>query len=155
MIPSAAEAARPVVLIPAYQPGATLPGLVRELAASGELAGIIVVDDGSGPEYDAVFRELAAIGGVWMWLVRRSQAEPLLFDAGAATGLVLAQLVVDVSRIEGESQELEKNALAGGLWSDEHSQIAKRDVCQLDLAYPLQFKGLDVHVRPSTVLASR
>jgi glycosyltransferase involved in cell wall biosynthesis len=64
VIPSGAEAARPVVLIPAYQPGEALPGLVRELAASGGFAGIIVVDDGSGDEYRGVFREAAETAGV-------------------------------------------------------------------------------------------
>ena len=39
----------------------------------------------------------AGIGGLWMWLARRSQAEPLLFDAGAVAGLVLAQLVGTVA----------------------------------------------------------
>jgi uncharacterized membrane protein len=43
---------------------------------------------------------VAAAGGVWMWLARRSQAEPLLFDAGAAAGLMLAQLVGTVAAAE-------------------------------------------------------
>ena len=44
---------RMFALIPAYQPTAMLPSLAREL----ELAGfsVVVVDDGSGPDYDVVF----------------------------------------------------------------------------------------------------
>ena len=64
-IPQIQPAARPIVLIPAYQPAPVLPGIVRELAASGEVEAIVVVDDGSGPEYreifDAAAREGAAV----------------------------------------------------------------------------------------------
>jgi glycosyltransferase involved in cell wall biosynthesis len=46
-----------VVIIPAYQPGRGLVDIVRELAGSGPTA-IVVVDDGSGPRYRALFDEL-------------------------------------------------------------------------------------------------
>jgi len=55
---------KPVVLIPAFQPGKTLAPLVRELAAAPEIGVIIVVDDGSGPEFGEVFREIAEDGRV-------------------------------------------------------------------------------------------
>jgi len=52
----------PVVLIPAYQPSSALPAMVRELVASGEVEAVLVVDDGSGPEYQAIFDAAAAEG---------------------------------------------------------------------------------------------
>lgn len=59
------EAGRaPVVLIPAYRPGAALLRLVEELAGLAETAGVIVVDDGSGPDYREIFRSLAGIENV-------------------------------------------------------------------------------------------
>lgn len=64
VISSAAAVARPVVLIPAYKPGEALPRLARELAESGGFAGIILVDDGSGPGYRGVFSEAAKTPGV-------------------------------------------------------------------------------------------
>jgi glycosyltransferase involved in cell wall biosynthesis len=42
------------VVIPAYRPSASLPDLVRELAAKA-IPAIVIVDDGSGPEYREVF----------------------------------------------------------------------------------------------------
>jgi putative flippase GtrA len=54
---------RPVVLIPAYQPSPVLPEMVRELAASGEVEAVVVVDDGSGPEYGPIFQAAAAVEG--------------------------------------------------------------------------------------------
>lgn len=51
------------VLIPAYRPGAALIDLVRELGAR-PFAAIVVVDDGSGPEFQQVFREAAALPNV-------------------------------------------------------------------------------------------
>ena len=57
-------AERPVVLIPAYQPSPALPRMVRELAASGEVETVVVVDDGSGAEYQATFEAAAVEGAV-------------------------------------------------------------------------------------------
>jgi glycosyltransferase involved in cell wall biosynthesis len=57
-------ASRPVVLIPAYQPSPVLPEMVRDLAASGEVEAVVVVDDGSGPECRAIFEAAAAVEGV-------------------------------------------------------------------------------------------
>ncbi len=45
------------VLIPSYKPDARLPELVRQLLSSGRLT-VIVVDDGSGEDYRAIFEEL-------------------------------------------------------------------------------------------------
>ena len=57
-------AARPIALIPAYQPPPLLPQLVRDLAASGEMEAVVVVDDGSGPEYRGIFDEAEAEGAI-------------------------------------------------------------------------------------------
>ena len=51
------------VVIPAYQPGAQFPKLVRDLLALG-MTRILVVDDGSGPVYAPLFDEVAGLGGV-------------------------------------------------------------------------------------------
>ena len=51
------------VLIPAYKPSAPLVETVRALAERFAPA-IVVVDDGSGPEYRDVFATVAAMPGV-------------------------------------------------------------------------------------------
>jgi glycosyltransferase involved in cell wall biosynthesis len=51
-----------IILIPAYEPDARLPHLVDELRASNPRAGILVVDDGSGPRFDSVFVECQRLG---------------------------------------------------------------------------------------------
>ena len=48
------------ILIPAYRPTATLASLVRTLRELDAHA-IIVVDDGSGPEFDELFRTLDGV----------------------------------------------------------------------------------------------
>ena len=48
-----------VVLIPAYKPDKKLIDVIRELSES-EIPNIILVNDGSGPEYDDIFREAKA-----------------------------------------------------------------------------------------------
>src|ERR1017187_1398090 len=54
---------QPVFLIPAYKPSAGLVDLVRDLSGRG-MASILLVDDGSGPEFRAIFEEAAQFPGV-------------------------------------------------------------------------------------------
>jgi len=56
--------AGPVALIPAYRPDGRFPELVATLAARPELGGILVVDDGSGPDFAGIFAQAAGIPGV-------------------------------------------------------------------------------------------
>ncbi len=50
---------RPVILIPAYLPGHQLSRRVAELAGSAGVAGVVIIDDGSGPGSEAIFTALA------------------------------------------------------------------------------------------------
>ena len=52
------RAATPIV-IPAYRPGEALIGLVQTLLASSR-SPILVVDDGSGPDYEGIFQQVAS-----------------------------------------------------------------------------------------------
>jgi len=54
---------RLAVLIPAYRPTASLPDLVRALAAKA-IPAIVIVDDGSGPEYRELFSRATAFPNV-------------------------------------------------------------------------------------------
>jgi putative flippase GtrA len=49
------------VLIPAYQPGGQLPEMVRRLAESPGVCGVVVVDDGSGEQSRAIFDAVGRI----------------------------------------------------------------------------------------------
>lgn len=49
------------ILIPAYKPDERLIQLVKDLLAQGDYA-IVVVDDGSGPEYKPIFAAVAELG---------------------------------------------------------------------------------------------
>ncbi|MBR6954419.1 MAG: bifunctional glycosyltransferase family 2/GtrA family protein [Clostridia bacterium] len=51
----------PVVLIPSLEPDDRLPAYVEELMASG-FDRVVVVDDGSGPDYQPVFGRLSDLG---------------------------------------------------------------------------------------------
>ncbi|MGW6005425.1 glycosyltransferase family 2 protein [Oerskovia enterophila] len=52
------------MLVPAYEPDATLVRLVAELRATGAVRGIVVVDDGSGPRSRPVLDDVARLGAV-------------------------------------------------------------------------------------------
>ncbi len=51
----------PVVVIPSLEPDGRLPQYVAELMRSG-FSRVVVVDDGSGPDYKPIFDEIAALG---------------------------------------------------------------------------------------------
>ncbi len=60
---TAAFPASLVVVIPAYQPRRVLAELVQELVRAGMTA-IVVVDDGSGPQYRSCFNQIERLDGV-------------------------------------------------------------------------------------------
>src|SRR5579864_3126098 len=51
----------PIILFPAYNPSAELADLVRQLASDERVGAVVVVNDGSGPEYQTIFDAIAAI----------------------------------------------------------------------------------------------
>lgn len=51
-----------IVLIPAYEPGPALPALVAALRDADDDTQIVVVDDGSGPSYGAMFADVERHG---------------------------------------------------------------------------------------------
>jgi glycosyltransferase involved in cell wall biosynthesis len=56
-----------ILLIPAYKPSQELPALVRrirDLDEGGALGPVLVVNDGSGPDFDPVFAALRGLNGV-------------------------------------------------------------------------------------------
>ncbi len=56
-----------VVVIPAYKPPAdVLAQTVSGLAGAPHIAAVVVVNDGSGPEYEPAFQDLAALDGVFV-----------------------------------------------------------------------------------------
>ena len=61
---STAACTAPVVVIPAYNPSADLPRLVRDLLEAAGLAAVVVVNDGSGPASGPIFGELRTIANV-------------------------------------------------------------------------------------------
>lgn len=51
-----------IILIPAYEPDQQLPALIRSIRDAEPWATVVVVDDGSGPEYKEVFDGVRALG---------------------------------------------------------------------------------------------
>ncbi|MEJ5368779.1 MAG: glycosyltransferase [Bryobacteraceae bacterium] len=103
-------AALPPVLIPAYKPPPVLLRLAEELAARG-FGQILIVNDGSGAEYDALFRQLQLLPQVTVLRheTNRGKGEALktglrhALESGAA-GIVTADadgqhLAEDIERV--------------------------------------------------------
>ena len=49
------------VIIPAYEPDARMTELVKDLASKGEC--VVIVDDGSGKDYEGLFDEAMSVLG--------------------------------------------------------------------------------------------
>ena len=52
------SAARVVIVIPAYKPPPGLPKLVADLTGDSRVEAAVVVDDGSGPDFQSIFQEI-------------------------------------------------------------------------------------------------
>lgn len=57
----------PVVVIPAYKPAPVLLEIVEVLAGSGCVRKVVVVDDGSGEQYAALFKSLVRLDNVYLY----------------------------------------------------------------------------------------
>jgi putative flippase GtrA len=78
----------PIALIPAHKPAPELPAILRNLLDSGAFQGAIVVNDGSGPESEPVFRELSRMEGVHLLAHEGNRGK----GAALKTGLIFAHL---------------------------------------------------------------
>lgn len=65
-VASNSEIRQPIALIPAYKPEKILCEVARELINGGVFQAVVVVNDGSGAEYDAIFAELGAMKGIFI-----------------------------------------------------------------------------------------
>lgn len=72
-----------IVLIPSYRPDERLVALVQDLRTAAPDAEVLVVDDGSGPAYDAVFAE-AAHGGAQVERFPRNRGKGAALRSGFA-----------------------------------------------------------------------
>lgn len=61
---NASPSSLPVALIPAYKPEPAVVDTVRQLFESGEFGGVVVINDGSGSEFDPMFQSLEDLGAV-------------------------------------------------------------------------------------------
>lgn len=78
------NAARPVILIPAYQPDETLYQLVLTLKARGPHYPVLVVDDGSNRHLKPLFDALAELRGVEVIHHLRNQGKGAAIKTGLA-----------------------------------------------------------------------
>lgn len=109
-----------IVLIPAFEPGPALPALIGELAILDPASRVLVIDDGSGPAYDAVFSCAAANGATVL-----RHARNLGKGAAIKTGLrhVLDTHPADVVTADADGQHTANDIVRIG------EELARSHVC--------------------------
>lgn len=93
------------VVIPAWQPESRLQALVASLAGRG-IRDMVVVDDGSGPQYAAFFRELARVPGVIVLEHQHNQGKGRALKTGFAHVLRAMPHVHAVVSADADGQHL-------------------------------------------------
>lgn len=114
---TAADASAPppasplVAVIPAFRPDPRLVGLVRELAARGELAAILVVDDGSGADFAAIFADAEAAGAT---VLRQpgNTGKGAALKAGFAAAIEQHPELAGVVTVDADGQHLPDDVIA-------------------------------------------
>ena len=113
---------RIAILIPAFRPGPEFPSFVSALVARG-ITRIVVVDDGSGPEYRRVFDQVAELPQVYVC----RHAINLGKGAALKTGinLILCEYA-DTSVVvtaDADGQHDPDDVLAVGAYGDAHPNV--------------------------------
>lgn len=127
------------IVIPAYKPGAALESLVKGLLGGGT-APIIVIDDGSGPAFGAIFDRVAASDGVQV--IRHA----VNLGKGAALKAGINHALVQFP------------SCAGIVTADADGQHAPEDIARVAEALRLNPNAMILGVRefgPATPLRSR
>lgn len=97
---------KPLILIPAYQPDeAVLGGLLAELARL-DIAGIVLVNDGSGPLYDDVFDRLAQSHGIKLLIHEDNQGKGAALRTGFAYIKRMNPGASHVATVDADGQHL-------------------------------------------------
>lgn len=89
-----------IALIPAYCPGDRMIGLVRELDDKG--FAVIIIDDGSGSEYDAVFDAAQEYADVHRYTPNRGKGEALKYGLRAIQKQYQAPYIIVTADADGQ-----------------------------------------------------
>lgn len=107
----AAHSTLPAVLIPAYQPdGRHLLPLMHHLKEAG-FPHILLVDDGSGAQYDAVFQEAARISGCHLIRYTPNRGKGAALKTGLAYLKAQPYSGLGVITMDSDGQHLVEDAL--------------------------------------------
>jgi putative flippase GtrA len=116
------RALRIAILIPAFKPGPEFPSFVAALIARGA-SRIVVVDDGSGPEFRAGFDEVAALPQV------RVCRHAINLGKGAALKTGVNSILCDyadtsvVVTADADGQHAPEDVLAVGAYGEAHPDV--------------------------------
>jgi len=97
------------VLIPAYQPGAALPHLVRQLKETG-FQHILIVDDGSGEEYQRIFH-VAELWGAHVIHHEINRGKGAALRTGIEKATILYPEDTGIITADADGQHLPKDIL--------------------------------------------
>ncbi|MGN6368457.1 MAG: GtrA family protein [Phycisphaerae bacterium] len=107
------------VVIPAYKPTPALLDVVKDLSVQS-FAGIVVVDDGSGPAFRALFDQVQAVPGVRLMRHAVNLGKGMALRTGLNAAAVSCPGLIGVVTADADGQHLSPDivAVARGLQAD-------------------------------------
>jgi len=104
-------ASQAVVLIPAYEPGPPLTALVTELSAAPEIAGIVVVNDGSNPSCRPIFAGLESMPRVQVLVHSENQGKGAALKTGFQHILANYPRSIGIVTADADGQHIAKDII--------------------------------------------
>ena len=94
-----------VVIIPAYRPSPTLVGFIAALVERN-IPGIVLIDDGSGPEYQVIFDQVTSISRVFLLRHARNRGKGAALKTGIQFALRSFPALIGIVTADADGQHL-------------------------------------------------
>lgn len=102
---------RPIALIPAFKPEASLMDITLELVRSDQFQKVVVVNNGNGPEYEAIFKALEETAGVELLRLHVNLGKGAGLKAGINHAACRFPDAVGVVTMDADGQHLVEDVL--------------------------------------------
>jgi len=124
------------ILIPAYNPDEKLLEIIQQLLSLNSFKRIVVVNDGSQPEYERIFAKLADLSGVDLLTHAQNQGKGAALKTGLRHLFTHFQSNVGVVTVDADGQHAIEDILHVAAQTNQHPQALTLGERQFDHQVP-------------------